>query len=64
MKNNQREYVISQMCFTYRHDFGLDKDPDDTGFSSGVAPEERKALWEQMAQIFDNAVIPNMEFRD
>ena len=50
------------MCLTYRHDYGLDKDPDGV-IDSGMTSRERQALWNQMAQIFDNDISPNMEFR-
>lgn len=63
MTNRTREHIISQMCFTYRHDFGLTKTAEDFAFSAGMTDEERKALWNQMAQIFDNDIAPNMEFK-
>ena len=52
------------MCLTVRHDYGLDKHPDDAPFVSGMTGSERKALWRQMAQIFDNNIWPHMTFRD
>lgn len=61
-----REQIIESMCYTYRHDYGLDKTPG-TGFadiiSSGMTQQEREVLWRQMAQIFDNDIAPYMEFR-
>jgi hypothetical protein len=59
------------MCYTWRHDYGLVKDPDykrhDADFidniSSGMYQWEREQLWKQMAQIFDNDIAPHMEFR-
>lgn len=62
-----REQIITSMCYTWRHDYGLDK-TIGTGFadiiSSGMTDQERKALWRQMAQIFDNDIAPYMEFRE
>jgi len=29
-----------------------------------MTDEEAKALWNQMAQIFDNDIAPYMEFKD
>jgi hypothetical protein len=58
-----REEIITSMCYTYRHDYGLDKHPNDAAFVSGVTGAERKMLWNQMAQIFDNDMLPHMEFR-
>lgn len=61
-----RENVITNMCFTWRHDYGLDKSEGD-GFAhsltSGMTTDERTYLWNQMAQIFDNDIAPYMEFK-
>ena len=51
------------MCMTYRHDFGLNKHPDDASFGAGVTSSQRTAIWSQMAQIFDNDILPYMQFR-
>jgi hypothetical protein len=71
MKN--RNEIITSMCYTWRHDYGIVKDPDYkdrpgmTDFidviSSGMYQQEREQLWKQMAQIFDNDIAPHMEFR-
>ena len=39
-----REEIIMDMCYTYRHDYGLDKDPNDPSWLSGMTPDERKGL--------------------
>lgn len=61
-----REQIINSMCFTFRHDYGLEKDLGN-GFvselSAGMTKQEREALWNQMAQIFDNDIAPYMEFK-
>lgn len=61
-----REEIITSMCYTLRHDYGLDK-TIGTGFadiiSSGMTKEEREFLWSKMAQVFDNNIIPYMEFK-
>ena len=58
-----REQIITDMCYTWRHDYGLDKSMG-TGFadivSSGMTKSEREALWSQMAQIYDNCIAPHM----
>jgi len=63
-----REQIITSMCYTYRHDYGLIKEADPGGYdfpmSSGMTESERKTLWKQMAQIFDNNIWPHMTFRD
>lgn len=62
-----REQIITAMCYTYRHDYGLEKHdaPNDyhLPFSSGMRQEERLTLWNQMSQIFDNDIAPYMEFK-
>lgn len=57
-----RDQIITAMCYTWRHDYGLTK-IDDSVLCSGMTEDERQALWSQMAQIFDNDIAPNMEFR-
>jgi hypothetical protein len=68
-----REQIITNMCYTYRQDYGIVKDPvykDRPGMtdfidtiSAGMFQQEREALWCQMAQIFDNDIAPYMEFK-
>lgn len=55
-----REEVITSMCYTWDHAYGLPKD----SFGQGYTDQERMSLWRQMAQIFDNDIYPNLEFRD
>jgi hypothetical protein len=59
-----REDIITSMCYTIRHDYGLGR-PEDSPFDlpSGLTDREREALWNQMAQIFDNDIAPYMEFK-
>lgn len=57
-----REQIITSMCYTWRHDYGLDKSGENL-LSSGTTREEREFLWNQMAQIFDKDIAPNMEFK-
>ena len=35
----------------------------DLGIGSGLTTAEREAMWNQMAQVFDHVIAPNMEFR-
>jgi hypothetical protein len=58
-----REEIITSMCYTWRHDYGLDKHPDDASFVAGMTPRERETLWKQMSQIFDNDIAPNMRVK-
>lgn len=61
-----REQIITSMCYTYRHDYGLTISEDDKMYTlnSGVTELERKDIWNTMAQIFDNNVAPHMEFKN
>ena len=62
-----REQIITSMCYTWRHDYGLTKHEDPGGYNfpgiAGMTENERQSLWRQMAQIFDNDIAPHMEFR-
>jgi hypothetical protein len=59
-----REDIITSMCYTLRHDYGLGK-PEGSPFplASGLTDREREAMWNQLAQIFDNDIAPYMEFK-
>ena len=59
-----REQIITDMCMTYRHDYGLDRMPEDPPWVAGMTPEERKGLWDTMAQIYDNNIAPNMVLKN
>jgi hypothetical protein len=58
-----REQLITSMCYTWRHDYGLRKG-EVTALSSGMTEEEANSLWNQMAQIFDNDITPYMKFKN
>jgi hypothetical protein len=66
-----RDQIITNMCYTWRHDYGIVKDSEHKNLnsefidsiSSGMYQWEREHLWKQMAQIFDNDIAPNMEFK-
>ena len=53
-----REQIITDMCYTYRHDYGLDKDPSDPPWTAGMTPDERKGLYQTMSQIFEHNIEP------
>jgi hypothetical protein len=64
-----RDQIITSMCHTWRHDYGITKDwPNNEAsytsiLTSGMTKVERESLWRQMAQIFDNDIAPHMEFK-
>jgi hypothetical protein len=64
MNIKTREQIITDMCYTWRHDYGLDKHPDDLPFVAGMLQSERESLWRRMAQLFDNNIQPYMEFKN
>jgi hypothetical protein len=55
-----KEYLINQICFTLRHDYGLDK-PDNSKLSSGMTPNERMMLRLEASQIVDHVFVPYAE---
>lgn len=66
-KMKTREQIITSMCYTKRHDYGLTKNTGEFGpypFPSGMTDEEREFLYKEMAQIFDNDIAPYMEFKE
>lgn len=48
------EQIITDMCYTARHDYGLDKHPDDAPFVAGMTQRERESLYREMKQLFEN----------
>ena len=58
-----REQIIESMCYTYRHDFGIDRIETAGFISSGMTEDERRWLRSVMSQIFDNDILPYMEFK-
>lgn len=57
-----REEIIIDMCYTWRHDYGLEKHPEEF-IPCGMNDVERRILWDKMAQIFDNSIQPYMKFK-
>ena len=53
-----REEIITDMCYTYRQDYGLDKLPTDPPWTAGMTKEDREGLYNTMAQIYDNNIKP------
>ena len=55
---NNREKTIHDMCMTYRHDYGLRKQPDEPSWTSGMTEEDAKMLYKTMEQIYTNNIEP------
>lgn len=58
-----RKHIVTSMCFTTRHDYGLDladDDDDDEPLSSGMNIQQREALYGHMDQLYDHHINPLM----
>ena len=61
-----REDIIRSMCYTYRHDYGVERQEHDGPgglIPMGLTEQQRQRVWDQMAQMFDNDIAPHMEFK-
>ena len=58
MTETEKQKLIMDMCFTYRHDFGLNKSPDDPSWVAGMTDTDRQMLIKIMTQIFNNNIEP------
>lgn len=58
-----REEIITSMCYSWRHDYGLVVDAHERPFTSGMTVDERVFLYNQMAQIFDKDIAPYVNIK-
>ena len=58
-----REQLITDMCLTFRHDYGLVISEDERMYSlsSGMTELERQGLFNTMSQIFDHHFANSLE---
>lgn len=56
--------IITNMCYTYRHDYGLNRSIDDPPWVAGMTEKEREGLYKTMEQIYNNCIEPHMEIKD
>ena len=56
-----KEEIIHDMCMTYRHDFGLRKNPNDPPWISGMTENDAKMLYKTMEQIYNNNIEPMLK---
>lgn len=47
--------LLYSMALRYRHDFGIDKDPEGGPLQCGVTPAERESLLRTMQQLYEEA---------
>jgi hypothetical protein len=60
-----KEQIIHDMCMSYRHDYGLRKEPNEPSWTSGMTEEDAKMLYKTMEQIYTHNVEPLLnEFND
>jgi len=53
-----KEEIITEMCYAYRQDYDLNKDPDSPSWCAGMTPEERIGLYNTMSNIYENNIEP------
>ena len=55
---NDKVKTIPDMCMTYRHDYGLRKQPGEPSWTAGMTEEDAKMLYKTMEQIYTNNIEP------
>lgn len=53
--------IVTSMCYTYRHDYGLELEPNQLMFGGGMTKGEREALYRSMEQIFHHNILPLLQ---
>ena len=53
-----KQEIIHDMCMTYRHDYGLRKEPNDPPWTAGMTDNDAKMLYKTMEQIYNNNIEP------
>ena len=56
--------IINSMCYSYRHDYGLRKEPDDPNWTSGMTEQDAIMLYKTMEQLYTNDIEPHMELKN
>ena len=59
-----KQEIITAMCITFRHDYGLPKEEGTHDpLSSGMTKQEQETLYNTMLKIYTNAIEPYMVIR-
>lgn len=59
-----REEIINSMCLTWDHSYMMPEQVEVfPGSVLGLTVEQKKNLWNRMAQLFDNDIAPYMRFK-
>ena len=56
-----KEEIITSMCYTYRHDFGLLKLDNEPSWTIGMTTKDAEMLYKTMEQIYNNNIEPILE---
>jgi len=56
-----KEQIITDMCYTYRHDYGLRKEDGEPNWTAGITEQDAKMLYKTMEQIYNNNIEPIIE---
>jgi hypothetical protein len=56
-----KNQIITDMCYTYRHDYGLRKDPNEPHGLAGMTDQDAKMLYKTMEQIYTNNIKPHLK---
>jgi hypothetical protein len=56
-----KEQIITDMCYTYRHDYGLRKEDGEPNWTAGMTEQDAKLLYKTMEQIYNNNIEPIIE---
>lgn len=57
-----RHRIVTDMCFTYRHDYGLEvPDGADLVHTCGMTRVEREALYKRMDQLYNHYISDLVE---
>lgn len=57
--DGDRHKIVTSMCYTTRHDYGLVVDTDDpTHFGTAMNRQQQEALYRQMDQLYDHHIDP------
>ena len=58
----EKEQIITDMCYSYRHDYGLRKQESDPSWTAGMTEQDAKMLYKTMEQIYNNNIEPLIEY--
>jgi len=57
-----KEEIINSMCLSYRHDYGLRKEPGEPNWTAGMTEQDAKMLYKTMEQIYNNNIEPIIDY--